>query len=124
KDDSSYESDDNADNSKSDHQSKASEVSNHRLEPQYDPETPNDEDLSINEKSSYHQCDPQETARMFIHLRIYKICNIGFNVPKPNKAVVVLSALPHTQTISEEETKPQIILHCNSTKGDIDTLDH
>ncbi|KAJ4425577.1 hypothetical protein ANN_27772 [Periplaneta americana] len=60
KDDSSYEPDDNADNSKSDHQSEASEVSNHHLEPQYDPETPDDEDLSINEKISYHQCDPQE----------------------------------------------------------------
>ncbi|KAJ4425454.1 hypothetical protein ANN_28070 [Periplaneta americana] len=52
--------DDNADNDKSDHQSEASEVSNHHLEPQYDPETPDEEDLSINEKSSYHQCDPQE----------------------------------------------------------------
>ncbi|KAJ4442748.1 hypothetical protein ANN_04339 [Periplaneta americana] len=60
KDDSSYEPDDNADNSKSDHQNEASEVSNHLLEPQYDPETPDDEDLSINEKSSYHQCDQQE----------------------------------------------------------------
>ncbi|KAJ4437544.1 hypothetical protein ANN_17689 [Periplaneta americana] len=60
KDDSSYDPDDNADNSKSDHQSEASECSNHHLEPPYDPETPHDEDLSINEKSSYHQCDPQE----------------------------------------------------------------
>ncbi|KAJ4435317.1 hypothetical protein ANN_17927 [Periplaneta americana] len=54
--------DDNADNSKSDHQSEASEVSNHHLEPPYDPETPHDEDLSINEKSSYHQCNPQEVS--------------------------------------------------------------
>ncbi|KAJ4429784.1 hypothetical protein ANN_21988 [Periplaneta americana] len=50
--------------------------------------------------------------------------DIGFNVPKPNKAVVVPSAMHHTQTISEEEKKPQIILHCNSTKGDSYTLDH
>ncbi|KAJ4446724.1 hypothetical protein ANN_13421 [Periplaneta americana] len=60
KDDSSCDPDDNADNSKSDHQSEAPEVSNHHLEPPYDPETHHDEDLSINEKSSYHQCDPQE----------------------------------------------------------------
>ncbi|KAJ4451776.1 hypothetical protein ANN_03248 [Periplaneta americana] len=33
------EPDDNADNSKSDHQSEGSEVSNHHLEPPYDPET-------------------------------------------------------------------------------------
>ncbi|KAJ4428608.1 hypothetical protein ANN_24652 [Periplaneta americana] len=60
--DSSYDPDDNADNSKSDHQSEASEFRNHHLEPPYDPETPHDEDLSVNEKSSYHQCDPQEVS--------------------------------------------------------------
>ncbi|KAJ4433683.1 hypothetical protein ANN_15994, partial [Periplaneta americana] len=47
-----------------------------------------------------------------------------FNAPKANKAVVALSAMHHTQTTSEEEKKPQIILHYNSTKGDSDTLDH
>ncbi|KAJ4427002.1 hypothetical protein ANN_26801 [Periplaneta americana] len=47
---------------KSDHQSEASETSNHHLEPPYDLK-PLDEDLSINEKSSYRQCDPQEEIR-------------------------------------------------------------
>ncbi|GBP30941.1 PiggyBac transposable element-derived protein 4 [Eumeta japonica] len=48
-------------------------------------------------------------------------------VPKPNKAVVLLSSMHHAAHIdpySNDQQKPEIIMYYNSTKGGVDTNDH
>lgn len=48
-------------------------------------------------------------------------------VPKPNKAVVLLSSMHHAAHIdptSTDKQKPEIITYYNSTKGGVDTNDH
>lgn len=45
-------------------------------------------------------------------------------VPKPRKAVVLLSTMHHDSSVDEANAnKPEIIMYYNSTKGAVDTLD-
>lgn len=44
-------------------------------------------------------------------------------VPKPNKAVVLLSSMHHSPFFDEQVQKPEIISFYNTTKSGIDTLD-
>ena len=45
-------------------------------------------------------------------------------VPKPNKAVVLISSEHHTDSIVESsDSKPEIILFYNATKGSVDAFD-
>lgn len=45
-------------------------------------------------------------------------------VPKPRKAVILLSTMHHDNSVDQSiANKPEIIIHYNSTKGAVDTLD-
>jgi hypothetical protein len=45
-------------------------------------------------------------------------------VPKPGKAVIMLSTMHRDAVVSSrEDKKPEIILQYNSAKGGVDTLD-
>ncbi len=45
-------------------------------------------------------------------------------VPKPNKAVILISSKHHTDSIVESsDSKPEIILFYNATKGSVDAFD-
>lgn len=44
-------------------------------------------------------------------------------VPKPNKAVVLISSMHHSSNIDPETGKPEIIADYNLTKGGVDSLD-
>jgi len=45
-------------------------------------------------------------------------------VPKPNKAVVLISSEHHSDAIVESnDSKPEIILFYNKTKGSVDAFD-
>ncbi len=45
-------------------------------------------------------------------------------VPKPNKAVILISSEHHTDAIDESnDSKPEIILFYNQTKGSVDAFD-
>jgi len=45
-------------------------------------------------------------------------------VPKPAKAVVVISSMHHDKAVDGETKKPEIILHYNATKSGVDNMDH
>ena len=45
-------------------------------------------------------------------------------VPKKNRAVILLSTMHHDNKVSDDDSKPDIILHYNSTKSGVDNLDH
>ncbi|KAF4514001.1 UNVERIFIED_CONTAM: hypothetical protein B566_EDAN018653, partial [Ephemera danica] len=45
-------------------------------------------------------------------------------VPKPGRAVILLSTFHHNDNIIESTNKPEIIHFYNETKGGVDTLDH
>lgn len=56
--------------------------------------------------------------------RFRKNMNLVSYVPKTNKAVILLSSTHHDNEINEtNKNKPSIILHYNSTKGGVHTLD-
>lgn len=44
-------------------------------------------------------------------------------VPKPNKAVILISTMHHSKTMDEEKKKPEIICCYNQTKCGVDILD-
>ncbi|XP_055918547.1 piggyBac transposable element-derived protein 4-like [Eupeodes corollae] len=44
-------------------------------------------------------------------------------VPKKNKSVVLVSSMHHNNTVDDNTSKPEIILHYNSTKGGVDSVD-
>jgi len=45
-------------------------------------------------------------------------------VPKPGKAVLLLSTLHHDMTVTGDQKKPEAILHYNASKSGVDNLDH
>ncbi len=45
-------------------------------------------------------------------------------VPKPNKAVLVLSTMHHDTNVEGPNCKPSMTMHYNATKGGVDNLDH
>lgn len=44
-------------------------------------------------------------------------------VPKKNKSVILVSSMHHDNTVDESTNKPEIIMHYNSTKGGVDSVD-
>lgn len=44
-------------------------------------------------------------------------------VPKKNKSVILMSSMHHDNFVDESTNKPEIILHYNSTKGGVDSVD-
>lgn len=44
-------------------------------------------------------------------------------VPKPRKAVILVSSMHHSASINDETGKPEIIHYYNATKGGVDALD-
>lgn len=71
---------------------------------------------------------PNKTRTQFSSLfGFQKTMTIVSYVPKPNKAVVLLSSMHHAAHIdpaSGDQRKPEIIMYYNSTKGGVDTNDH
>jgi len=46
-------------------------------------------------------------------------------VPKPNRAVILLSSMHHDSAIvADNKNKPEIVVHYNETKSGVDNLDH
>ena len=45
-------------------------------------------------------------------------------IAKQNKCVLVLSSMNHHENVEGDDRKPEITLHYNATKSDIDNSDH
>lgn len=45
-------------------------------------------------------------------------------VPKPGKAVTVISSMHHDKAVEGNATRPSVIVHYNATKSGVDHMDH
>lgn len=82
--------------------------------------------LRKNKKGIPFELLPSKEKEVFSSMHIFNSFQTMVSyVPKKNKAVILLSTRHHNEVIdySNERNKPEIILHYNSNKGGVDTLD-